>query len=422
MKPQTKPQYIQIKDYSYYLPDDRIARYPLKERGESKLLIYRDGMISQDVYKNIDKYLPADSLLIFNDTKVIHARLIFRNSKDEKIEIFCLEPAEDNSETVTSMSNKKSVEWKCMIGRMNKWKEKVLKLRSDVLTLSAEIIEKKIDSYVIEFKWHPEELTFAEVIESLGEMPIPPYLKRDSEEIDDKRYQTVYARNDGSVAAPTAGLHFSQNIINNLKFKKIEADYVTLHVGAGTFKPVKSEILDDHEMHSEWIDIKKETIQKILNKLLTSDLDIRHKGIITTVGTTSLRSVESLYWMGVKANLNPDSKLHEIEIKQWDPYEIDTELSAVESLNSILVWMEKNNLYRLICKTQIIIVPSYKLKIADALVTNFHQPDSTLLLLVAAVAGNDWKEIYKYALENGFRFLSYGDGSLIFKNENSGIT
>ncbi|MFZ1323462.1 MAG: S-adenosylmethionine:tRNA ribosyltransferase-isomerase [Ignavibacteria bacterium] len=417
MKSILKPQQIRIKDFTYDLPDERIARYPLKERDESKLLIYKDGIISEDAYKNIDKYLPADSLLIFNDTKVIHARLIFRNSKDEKIEIFCLEPAEENSEPVTSMARKKSVKWKCMIGRMNKWKEKTLELKTNELSLCAEIIEKKIDSYVIEFKWHPEELTFSEVIESIGEMPIPPYLKRVSEEIDDLRYQTVYARNDGSVAAPTAGLHFSNNILNNLKSKKIETDYVTLHVGAGTFKPVKSETLEDHEMHSEWIDVKKETIENILEQLLRSYSDRIDKGIITAVGTTSLRTLESLYWMGVKANQDPDSQLHEIEIKQWDPYEINTKLSAADSLKKLLIWMERNNLDRLICRTQIIIVPSYKLKIVEVLITNFHQPDSTLLLLVAAVTGNDWKDIYKYALENKFRFLSYGDGSLIFKND-----
>lgn len=417
MKQVLKPQNICIKDFTYALPDERIARYPLIERDESKLLVYKDGKISDDFYKNIDKYLSSDSLLIFNDSKVIHARLIFRNSKNEKIEIFCLEPAEENSEPVASMAKKKNVKWKCLIGRMNKWKEKIIELRTNEFIMNAEIIEKKIDSYVVEFYWQPADLTFSEVIESIGEMPIPPYLKRSSEDIDNKRYQTIYARNEGSVAAPTAGLHFSQKILSNLRSKKIETDFVTLHVGAGTFKPVRSETLEDHEIHSEWIDVRKETIQNIIVQLLKSDSEILFKGMITAVGTTSLRTLETLYWMGVKANQHPDSELHQIEIKQWDPYEIDTELSASDSLVALLNWMEKNNLVRLISRTKIIIVPSYKLKIADALITNFHQPDSTLLLLVAAVTGDDWKKIYNYALENEYRFLSYGDGSLIFQND-----
>lgn len=417
MKQVLKPQNICIKDFTYTLPDERIARYPLIERDESKLLVYKDGIITNDFYKNIDKYLSSDSLLIFNDSKVIHARLIFRNSKNEKIEILCLEPAEENSEPVASMAKKKNVKWKCLIGRMNKWKEKIIELRTNEFIMTAEIIEKKIDSYVVEFYWQPVDLTFSEVIESIGEMPIPPYLKRSSEDIDNKRYQTIYARNEGSVAAPTAGLHFSQKILSNFKSKKIETDFVTLHVGAGTFKPVRSETLEDHEMHSEWIDVRKETIQNILVHLLKSDSEILYKGMITAVGTTSLRTLETLYWMGVKANQHPDSELHQIEIKQWDPYEIDTELSASDSLEALLIWMEKNNLDKLISRTKIIIVPSYRLKVAETLITNFHQPDSTLLLLVAAVAGNDWEKIYKYALENEYRFLSYGDGSLIFKND-----
>jgi len=411
---QTCPKEIRIKDFTYELPENRIAKYPLKERDKSKLLIYNDGVINENIYENIDKYIPENSLLVFNDSKVIHARILFKNIKGEKIEIFCLEPSDENSEPVLAMTQKKNIKWNCLVGRMNKWKEKILQLNSDKIKLFAEISGKKADSFEIEFSWQPEDLTFYEVLEIFGKMPIPPYLKRNSEDIDNSRYQTIYAGEVGSVAAPTAGLHFTQNIFKKLNFKNTDSEYISLHVGAGTFKPVKSEIIKDHIMHTEWIDVKKDTIQKLKEKLISDQNNSMNAPKIIAVGTTSLRTLESLYWMGLKTNLNPNSNLNELEVKQWDPYEINAELTSADSLSLLLNWMDKNNYNELICKTQIFIVPSYILKITDALITNFHQPGSTLLLLVAAVTGNDWEKIYKYALENEFRFLSYGDGNLIF--------
>jgi len=404
-------QNIRIKDYAYDLQEDRIAKYPLEERDSSKLLIYREGIIDEDIYSNIEKYIPENSLLIFNDTKVIHARIYFQDPVGGKIEIFCLEPAEENTDPILLMTQTSSVVWKCLVGRAKKWKEKILKLHLDQFTINAEIIERSGDTFIIKFSWEPEDLSFAEILEQIGEMPIPPYLKRESEEIDTDRYQTVYAKQNGSVAAPTAGLHFTPHIFDALSLKGIKNDYVTLHVGAGTFKPVKSETMQGHEMHSEWIDVSILTIENIIYVLNK----IEPKGKIIAVGTTSLRTLESLYWMGVKANDSLDVRIQDLEVKQWDPYQLKNELSSVEALNSLMAWMKQNNKKRLVCKTQVIIVPSYHLKIADALITNFHQPNSTLLLLVAAVTGFNWKQIYNYALENNFRFLSYGDGSLLFK-------
>ena len=399
------PKHLQIKNFTYDLSEDKIAKYPLAERDLSKLLIYRDEKIEEDIYRNISEYIPENSLLLFNNTKVIHARLFFHTTTGAKIEIFCLEPAEKNSDMASVMSRKKSVRWNCMIGRASKWKEKILQYKADNFNLTAEIVERTSDVFVVEFKWEPEQLSFAEILDRTGMMPIPPYLRRDSEEIDLTRYQTLYAKHEGSVAAPTAGLHFTKSISEKLKAKNISKEEVTLHVGAGTFKPVKSEIMQEHEMHAEVIDIRIEAIQNIQDSLQRN---------IIAVGTTSLRTIESLYWMGVKAKLNPESSLDELEIKQWDAYELLQKETATDALQSLLTWMKKSGLQKLICKTQIMIAPPYQLKIANALITNFHQPNSTLLLLVAAVASDNWKQIYGYALENNFRFLSYGDGSLLF--------
>ena len=396
---------LQIKNFTYDLPEYRIATYPLPERDLSKLLIYKNQKIEQDIYRNINQHIPENSLLIFNNTKVIHARLFFQNSSSAKIEIFCLEPTEENTDMATVMSRKKSVRWNCLVGRAAKWKEKTLTHKADNFTLTAEIIERTSDAFVIEFSWSPEHLSFAEILDKTGMMPIPPYLKRESEELDLNRYQTLYAKHEGSVAAPTAGLHFTQNIFEELKTKNISRAEVTLHVGAGTFKPVKSETMQEHEMHAEVIDVSLETIEHILSSL-------QHH--IIAVGTTSLRTIESLYWMGVKAQLNPESSIEGLEIKQWDAYSLDNNETAIDALQSLLAWMKKNDLQRLICKTQIMIAPPYQLKIANAIITNFHQPNSTLLLLVAAIVGDAWKSLYNYALDNGFRFLSYGDGSLLF--------
>lgn len=407
-----KAQEFQIKNFTYVLPESRIAKYPLAERDLSKLLVYRNGNISADIYRNIDNYISEKSIFIFNNTKVIQARLHFINSTGGRIEIFCLEPSEENSEPSSAMIKKKSVEWECLIGRVDKWKEKKISLETEEFSLNAEIIKRNGNLFTVKFSWQPDNFSFAEILEQVGEIPIPPYLKRAAADIDISRYQTVYAAQQGSVAAPTAGLHFTEQIFEKLKSKNAIVDYVTLHVGAGTFKPVKSETLEGHNMHAEWIEVEQESIVKLLEQI--SDKQTNKN--IVAVGTTSLRTIESLYWMGVKANQKLDALMQELEVKQWDAYELQQSLSATDSLNCLLAWLRKNKIEKLICKTQLLIVPSYDLRIANALITNFHQPSSTLLLLVAAVVGSDWKMIYDYALENDFRFLSYGDGSLLFKN------
>jgi S-adenosylmethionine:tRNA ribosyltransferase-isomerase len=303
------------------------------------------------------------------------------------------------------------VEWECLIGRVDKWKEKTVSIKTADFLLDAEIVKRNGNIFTIKFSWQPNHFSFAAILEKVGEIPIPPYLKRESEAIDVGRYQTVYAAQQGSVAAPTAGLHFTKEIFEKLQAKQAIVDYVTLHVGAGTFIPVKSETVEEHNMHAEWIEVEQESIVKLIEQTSNKQTN---KNIIA-VGTTSLRTIESLYWMGVKANQNLDVPIHELEIKQWDAYQLQQSLTATDSLNCLLAWLRKNKIEKLVCKTQLLIVPSYELRIANALITNFHQPSSTLLLLVAAVVGADWKMIYDYALENDFRFLSYGDGSLLFK-------
>jgi S-adenosylmethionine:tRNA ribosyltransferase-isomerase len=399
------PKHLSILDFTYNLPNERIANYPLQQRDLSKLLIYRQGNISEDIYRNIDQQIEPGTLLVFNNTKVVQARIFFENDKGATIEIFCLEPVGDYTEMVTAMAAKNKVQWKCMVGRASKWREKLLhKDLSNNTILSAEIVSKSEEGFIIELSWNNPQLTFAEILEEAGVMPIPPYIKRESDETDATRYQTVYAKHDGSVAAPTAGLHFSKEVLEKLEQKKIDLAYVTLHVGAGTFKPVKSETMDGHTMHHEWIEVTPALITLLINHL--------EKGIVA-VGTTSMRTIESLYWMGVKALRNPAINISELEVSQWEPYETVANFSAAEALNALLKWLTDRELEKLICKTQIIIAPPYKLKVATGLVTNFHQPQSTLLLLVAAIVGDDWKRMYDYALNNNFRFLSYGDGSII---------
>lgn len=404
-------QDFQIKDFTYDLPDDRIAKYPLEERDLSKLLVYKNGSISEDNYKNLDQHISENSLFIFNNTRVIQARLHFMNSTGARIEIFCLEPSERNAEPSSAMIKTASVEWECLIGRFDKWKEKTLSIQLNDFSLNAEVVKRNGNAFTVKFTWNPSHLTFAEILEQIGQIPIPPYLKRKSEDIDSSRYQTVYAAQKGSVAAPTAGLHFTEQLFEKLKAYNAQLDYVTLHVGAGTFKPVKSETLEGHDMHSEWIEVEQESIKKIIAQV-SAEQSNKH---VIAVGTTSLRTIESLYWMGVKANENKNASIYELEVNQWDVYELPQNLSVNEALNSLLVWMNKNSVQKLICKTQILIVPSYKLRVADALITNFHQPSSTLLLLVSAVVGDDWRKIYDHALANDYRFLSYGDGSILFK-------
>ena len=405
----TAPKHIAIHDYNYHLPADKIALHPLAERDASKLLIYKNEQIQQDQYRNIANYLPENSLLVFNNTRVINARIIFQKPGGSQIEIFCLEPAEMISEYNSVMNKTGHCRWKCFIGGASKWKEQFLEksisISGSPCILRACISEKIPDAYIVEFSWEPQHFCFAEVLEVAGNVPLPPYIKRDSGIEDINRYQTIYAEHDGSVAAPTAGLHFTEDIFKSLQLKNIATENITLHVGAGTFKPVKATTMEDHEMHAEWIDVQVLSIQKLL----------QHHAMIIAVGTTSLRTLETLYWLGVKLAIDP--AIEKPELQQWDVYDpalSGTNLSMKEALTSLLQWLEKRGLNRIFTQTKLLITPGYSFKVARALITNFHQPQSTLLLLVAAAIGDDWKKIYAYAMENEFRFLSYGDGSLIF--------
>lgn len=402
------PPKVNMKDFAYDLPESKIAQHPLPERDASKLLIYRDGKIKDDIYRNVYQYIPEQSLLIFNNSKVIPARLIFSTASGASIEIFCLEPAKENAEITTEMQKQGSVQWKCLVGRLAKWKEPTLSITTESFTLSATKKEQSGNAYIIEFSWTPASLSFANILEHFGAMPIPPYLKREATANDSTRYQTIYAAQQGAVAAPTAGLHFTENVFNALKSKQTHIEYITLHVGAGTFKPVKGDTIADHEMHAEWIEVEIDLIQKIIQQ-------INNSHAVIAVGTTSLRTIESLYWMGVKAFVNPDISSHDLPIKQWEVYALPQDVDPVGALQALMQWLQKNNHDKLICKTQILIVDTYRLKLITALITNFHQPSSTLLLLIAAVVGNEWQHIYRHALDNNYRFLSYGDGSLLFK-------
>ncbi len=417
------PKKLSINDFSYDLPDEKIAKYPLEERDNSKLLVYKNGLITTSKYKYLAAEIPENSLLIFNNTKVVEARILFQKDSGSTIEIFCLEPDEKYNDITTAMLQKGAVLWKCLVGGAKKWKEEVItKTINETLILSAKKNEKRNDDFLIELSWNDASLTFAEVLHIAGKIPLPPYLNRDAEEKDKATYQTIYAKHDGSVAAPTAGLHFTEKVLQSLIEKHIETDYLTLHVGAGTFKPVKADTMEEHEMHSEFIDVSIQLIEKIISKL---------NDTIIAVGTTSLRTIESLYWLGVKLKYEVRSTKYDlenekqeminkkpetIEIYQWDCYELPQNIEPKIALESLLNWMKENNLERLLTKTQIIIAPGYKLRVANAIITNFHQPKSTLLLLVSAMIGDDWKKVYNYALDNNFRFLSYGDGSLLWNS------
>lgn len=399
------PSSLKIEDYTYDLPDDRIAAYPLQERDASKLLIYRSGNIEEDVYRNIANHIPENSLLVFNQTKVVNARLLFKKDTGGLIEIFCLEPHRQYPEIQIALLQKHKVWWNCMVGGASKWKPGMLlavQHTAPDFTLHAAIVERQSGSFTIEFTWDAD-LTFAEVLHYIGKVPIPPYLHRESEKSDEQRYQTIYAKEEGSVAAPTAGLHFTDTVFKSFEEKLIDKAFVTLHVGAGTFKPVKSETMDGHDMHTEWIEVETSAIQKLL----------LHAGNIIAVGTTSMRTLESFYWIGAKLlmGIKPEG---DVAITQWEPYELKTEATVTEALQAIADYLVANNMKRLVTRTQILIAPSYKCRVIKGLVTNFHQPQSTLLLLVAAITSNNWRTIYNYALNNGYRFLSYGDGSLIW--------
>lgn len=411
------PKDIAIADFTYSLPEDRIASYPLQKRDSSKLLVYRNGDIQDDIYENIASHIPSNSLLIFNNTKVVEARLLFQKPTGGVIEIFCLEPHEQYADITTAMLQCGKVYWLCLVGGASKWKhgqilQKIIYAFNKEIILQAVYLEKRIDSFVIELSWNDPEMSFAELLHHAGAIPLPPYIKRKVESSDAERYQTIYARYDGSVAAPTAGLHFTDSIFKSLKDKNIQKEFVTLHVGAGTFKPVKSETMQQHEMHAEFIDVSIETIETIIACL--------DKTIIP-VGTTSMRTIESLYWLGVKLSTSngqqatANKQLSTPEINQWEAYDMPAQdVQAKDALEFLLRWMKKNKLKKLVTRTRIIIAPGYKLRIAKGLITNFHQPQSTLLLLIAAIIGNDWRRVYDHALQNRFRFLSYGDGCLLY--------
>ena len=404
MKNNTK--HIQISEYNYPLPDDRIAKFPLANRDQSKLLVYRHGEISEDTFSSLPEYLEKGTLMVFNNTKVIQARLHFRKETGALIEVFCLEPIEPN-DYVLNFQQTEHAAWLCMIGNLKKWKEGTLKSEMTVkgipITLCATRGQQVGTSHWVDFNWNNKEVTFADILEVFGELPIPPYLNRDTQESDKDTYQTVYSKIKGSVAAPTAGLHFTPAVFEALVQKGIDIEELTLHVGAGTFKPVKSEEIADHEMHTEYISVSRDTIAKLI------DYDAK----ATAVGTTSVRTLESLYHIGVTLAINPNATEKELHVQQWQPYNQKEHVRPVVALQKILGYLDRHGLDTLHSSTQIIIAPGYEYKIVKAIVTNFHQPQSTLLLLVSAFIKGDWKRIYNYALDHNFRFLSYGDSSLL---------
>lgn len=405
------PKDTLIEEYDYELADERIAKYPLPQRDQSKLLVYNQGQITASTYSHLHQFIPEGYSLICNNTKVIEARLLFQKNTGASIEIFCLEPSSKYSNIETALQQSGSVEWLCLIGGASKWKpglilELVFRHDDKHVCLKAEYVSKQNDRFLVRFHWEPEALRFVDVLHSCGNIPLPPYLHRKTEPDDAQRYQTVFADKEGSVAAPTASLHFTKEVITHLADKNIQLHYVTLHVGAGTFKPVKSDRLADHTMHAEFISVSKALIEHLKQQMPN----------IIAVGTTSLRTIESVYWMGVKAKLQPECSLAELEIRQWDVYELPKAVPVNDALDAILHWMNQQGMNELLCTTQLLMAPPYEARVAQALITNFHQPKSTLLLLVASFVGDTaWKRIYDYALQHDFRFLSYGDGSLLWK-------
>jgi len=401
---------ISVDNFNYHLPSERIATTPLTQRDHSKLLVYKNGQIEDSLYLHIDQFLPSGSLLVFNNSKVVQARLYFKTVADATVELFCLEPASKQIEINAAMQSKGNVLWRCLVGELRKWKEEKLirniQFENKTIVLSAKLVEKEKDTFIIAFEWDDHEITFAEILEKAGNLPLPPYIKRNVQEEDKIRYQTIYANHEGSVAAPTAGLHFTERIFNNLNAKNIEYDYVTLHIGAGTFKPVKTTSVAQHEMHSEQLVLEPAFIKNLISHL--------NKDIIA-VGTTSLRTLESLYWLGIKIDSMEYNVHTDITLDQWDAYELKPTLTVGEALNAILVYLEMKGEQMLLTRTQLLIVPGYEWKIVNGLVTNFHQPKSTLIMLVAAFIGEDWRKIYNHAFANDYRFLSYGDGSLLLR-------
>lgn len=411
-------KHIKISDYNYPLPDERIAKFPLAQRDHSKLLVYKHGQVSEDGFYHLPTYLPTGALMVFNNTKVIQARMHFRKSTGALIEIFLMEPAApvDYEQIFQTRGH---CSWRCMIGNLKKWKDGPLHREFDIKGHQFVLTVTRNDSqnvhvatgtnFWIDFDWDSDAISFAEILEAIGELPIPPYLNRETVESDKTTYQTVYSKIKGSVAAPTAGLHFTDEVLKQLDAQGIDREELTLHVGAGTFKPVKSQEIDGHEMHSEYIVVRRSTLEKL----------VRHDCAAIAVGTTSVRTLESLYYIGVKLQANPDATENQLHVNQWEPYDGGRDghlvdgITPIQAVRNILNYLDRNQLEALHTSTQIIIAPGYDYKIVRMLVTNFHQPQSTLLLLVSAFVHGDWRTIYDYALAHDFRFLSYGDSSLL---------
>ena len=399
-------KHIHIKDFDYELPDERIAKFPVAKRDHSKLLVYNKGKVGDDMFFNIASYLPKGALMVFNNTRVIQARIHFRKETGALIEVFLLEPAIP-ADYEQMFQAKGTCSWLCMVGNLKKWKEGALRRTFQVkghdITLTATRRGEQGTSHLVDFTWDCESFTFADILEGVGELPIPPYLNRETQDSDKVTYQTVYSKIKGSVAAPTAGLHFTDEVLHSIDASGIEREELTLHVGAGTFKPVKSDEIAGHAMHTEYICVSRNTLERL----------IAHDACAIAVGTTSVRTLESLYYIGARLADNPDASEEQLHIDQWEPYDTHPALTPVEALRNVLDYLDRNGLNALHGSTQIIIAPGYEYKVVKMLVTNFHQPQSTLLLLVSAFVHGDWRKIYDYALAHDFRFLSYGDSSLL---------
>ena len=397
---------IYIDEYDYSLQDERIAKYPLTKRDSSKLLLYKNNTITESRFSNIADFLPGNALLVYNNTRVIQARLVFYKETGARVEVFCLEPLTP-ADYAQSLGAITECIWKCMVGNLKKWKEGTLSKNVEIdgksCTFVAKHLQTEGNTHSIHFGWDNADIHFADILEKAGELPIPPYLHRKTEESDLTSYQTVYSKIKGSVAAPTAGLHFTDDVFNSLEPKNIEIEEVTLHVGAGTFQPVKTRDIAEHHMHTEVISVHKSTIEHLQKKL----------GNIIAVGTTSVRTLESLYYIGLSLQQNRTLGKENFHVSQWSPYENNEEISTSDALQKILDYLDANNLTTLHAETQIMIKPGYQFRVVNGIITNFHQPKSTLLLLVSAFVGGNWKTIYDYALTNDFRFLSYGDSSLL---------
>ncbi len=398
---------IYIEDYNYSLPDERIAKYPLPERDASKLLVYKNGNIDESIFRNLSAYMPENALMLYNNTRVIQARLEFFKTTGARIEVFCLEPIAPRDYALALGTSNICV-WKCMVGNLKKWKEgclsKSLQIGSTSFELQAELLSTDGNTHNVQFSWNNKDVCFADILESAGELPIPPYLHRHTEESDIVNYQTVYSRIKGSVAAPTAGLHFTDAVFESLKQKNTRFAELTLHVGAGTFQPVKTNDVAEHTMHNELISVSKDTIQQLIDKT----------GPIIAVGTTTVRTLESLYYIGVKLGQHPTAEA--LKVDQWEPYGELPNTTTEQALQNIINYLNNTLQEQLHADTQILIRPGFQFRLVDAMITNFHQPKSTLLLLVSAFVGADWQKIYTFATANAFRFLSYGDSSILYKN------